>query len=499
MPEIANLLRQRLASGAAPWVWAEASHPDADTLTAYVEQLLPAFERAQILEHVAACSHCREVVALAMCLPEPDGLDTAGAVVIAPASPRRRFLSWSWNPRLGFAASFAILAVVASVVLIRPKKGPAPVEQAKSDIVAPASVPPASVAQATEAHPPALADSLTSRTGRMPAADSSALRATPRREAPTADRLASPSPGSATGAVARMPDLDNQFAGMTEAYNRTAPERRRDYMGNEILAANTAFSVSGQPSDVSVIEAPSSNQDLFQKSLSNAKVPILFRDLPPQNQDVKTGHMSATPGRVGLFIIGSLGRETKQLLHGRAMPPIPPNVTAFAAMGPASQLSPVKEKNQTAEIAAAPATAQKDASELDQSSAFIFNRRAKAEASAMKGDKRAEISSFSWKTDGGQLLKCVSTTACVEGYPGNEGIAFSVVKSHGSEIWAGGNDAALVHSPDGGITWDRITLGASAKGTITGIDARGPNIQVQSSSGQSWSSQDGGKSWALQE
>jgi len=494
--EFANLLRQRLASGATPWVRADASHPDADTLTAYVEQLLPAPEREQILEHVAACSHCREVVALAMSLSVQDGLDTAEAAVIAPATPRRRFFSWS--PRLGFAASLAVLAVVATVVLVRPKRVTAPVEQAKNDIT-PVTVPPASATQPADALPPAVADSVAANTGRSPAAGSSALRLSARREAPAADRFASASAVKAAGAVAPMAASNNHLPGITEAYDRVAPERRRDYINNDILATNTTFSVNGQPADVSVIAAPTSNQDLFQKSLSNAKVPIPFSDLPPPNQDVKTGHISASPSRFGQVFFSSLGRETRQLFHGRTSPPIPPSVLGFASMGvSASQLSPLKEKNQTAEVAAVPATAEKDASDLDQSSAFIFSR-ARAEASAMKADKRAESSPVSWKTAGGQLLKCGNATACVEGYPSHEGIAFSIVRSHGSEIWAGGNDAALVHSRDGGVTWDRITLGASAKGTITGIDARGSNVQVQSSSGQSWSSQDGGKSWTLQE
>jgi hypothetical protein len=396
----------------------------------------------------------------------------------------------------------AILAVAATVVLVMPKKTAAPVEQAKNNISAPGSVPPASVVPPADALAPASEDSLRARTSRIPAAGSSALRLSAPREAAIADRVATTSPIDSNSAVASMAAPPNHLPGITEAFDRVTPERRRDYLNNEIIAANTGFSVNGQPTDVSVIAAPSSNQDLFQKSLSNTKVPILFRDLPPQNQDVKTGHISASPGRFGWVIIGSigsLGRETRQVLHGRTSPPIPPNISGFAAMGPASQLSPLKEKNQTAEVAAAPATAQKDASELDQSAAFTFNSRARTEASAAKADKKAESSPISWKTDGRRLLKCGTATACVEGYPSNEGIAFSVVRWHGSEIWAGGNDAALVHSNDAGVTWDRITLGASAKGTITVIDARGPNIQVRSSSGQSWSSQDGGKSWTLQE
>ncbi len=40
-------------------------HPDAESLTAFAEQLLPAAERDQILMHMATCRRCREVVFLA--------------------------------------------------------------------------------------------------------------------------------------------------------------------------------------------------------------------------------------------------------------------------------------------------------------------------------------------------------------------------------------------------------------------------------------------------
>ena len=40
-------------------------HPDAESLNAFLEQALPAPERAQILGHIASCSRCRQVVFLA--------------------------------------------------------------------------------------------------------------------------------------------------------------------------------------------------------------------------------------------------------------------------------------------------------------------------------------------------------------------------------------------------------------------------------------------------
>ena len=40
-------------------------HPDAESLNAFAEQALGDRERGQIVEHLAVCSRCREVVFLA--------------------------------------------------------------------------------------------------------------------------------------------------------------------------------------------------------------------------------------------------------------------------------------------------------------------------------------------------------------------------------------------------------------------------------------------------
>jgi hypothetical protein len=41
-------------------------HPDADLLTAFAEQSLGESERGQVMEHLARCGDCRDVVALAL-------------------------------------------------------------------------------------------------------------------------------------------------------------------------------------------------------------------------------------------------------------------------------------------------------------------------------------------------------------------------------------------------------------------------------------------------
>jgi len=102
----------------------ERAHPDADLLTAFTEQRLSAPEREGMLEHLALCGDCREVIALA--LPAPDIVaapvanetEAARARAGAPAPHRRRF---AW-PSLPWAALAAGVAVAAAVLLVHPGK-----------------------------------------------------------------------------------------------------------------------------------------------------------------------------------------------------------------------------------------------------------------------------------------------------------------------------------------------------------------------------------------
>ena len=83
--------------------------------------------------------------------------------------------------------------------------------------------------------------------------------------------------------------------------------------------------------------------------------------------------------------------------------------------------------------------------------------------------------------------------------PLSDDVSFRAVVSVGPEVWAGGTHGALFHSPDGGAHWEQITVagdGAKLSGTIVNIDARGANlITITTSSGDKWSSSDGGRQW----
>src|SRR5437868_5506644 len=113
MENVPKLVRERLKT--AP----PTSHPDADLLAAFAEQSLKGYERAQILERLAACADCREVVSLA--LPPQE-----------VATPAIKKTTWPSFPMLRWVTAAALVVIVAGAVLLRePHKFAAPSAIAK--------------------------------------------------------------------------------------------------------------------------------------------------------------------------------------------------------------------------------------------------------------------------------------------------------------------------------------------------------------------------------
>ena len=104
-----------------------------------------------------------------------------------------------------------------------------------------------------------------------------------------------------------------------------------------------------------------------------------------------------------------------------------------------------------------------------------------------------------WRISSNRLVRPGEAGTWVEACPGSAALEITAFSVRGSDLWAGGGNGALLHSRDGGATCEQITLGASATGTITRIETHGAVLLVKSSTGQSWTSQDGGKTWKMEE
>jgi hypothetical protein len=108
-------------------------HPDADSLSAFTEGLLPEHERLQCLAHLAECGRCREVVFLAQ---EPP----AATAAPAPAPAWRRW--FAPIPVLGAAAAAALLVAAVSLYVHQTPAPPARHEIARVEPPPQVSAPP---------------------------------------------------------------------------------------------------------------------------------------------------------------------------------------------------------------------------------------------------------------------------------------------------------------------------------------------------------------------
>ncbi len=105
MEQLPKIVVQRLQATAKPEV-----HPDPDLLAAFAEKSLGEREHVTVLEHLALCGDCREIVALAQPQPEMELVAAASAATPAPVRS-----SWLRGPIFRWAALAACAAVVAGV------------------------------------------------------------------------------------------------------------------------------------------------------------------------------------------------------------------------------------------------------------------------------------------------------------------------------------------------------------------------------------------------
>jgi Photosynthesis system II assembly factor YCF48/Putative zinc-finger len=103
MTYLPKVLQQRMTNMDAP-----AVHPDSSLLTGFVERVLPPRMRVEVIDHLALCSECRWVVALAK---------SSAAEAVAPAQVVYGGHPWGWKA-LRWASGLATAAVVAGSLFV---------------------------------------------------------------------------------------------------------------------------------------------------------------------------------------------------------------------------------------------------------------------------------------------------------------------------------------------------------------------------------------------
>src|ERR1700684_3996216 len=102
MQNVPKLVRERLKA-ATP----TAFHPDANVLTAFAERTLGEDERGLVLDHLARCGDCRDILALALPASE-----IPGAPVRVPASGWLTWPALRWGLVAAGVVAIAALGIV---------------------------------------------------------------------------------------------------------------------------------------------------------------------------------------------------------------------------------------------------------------------------------------------------------------------------------------------------------------------------------------------------
>jgi hypothetical protein len=111
LPELPNIVSRKLAERE---LRPDASHPDADLLTAFAEQALPERERGAVLSHLADCASCRDIVILA----QPPGVEGSLVISSKPSRFGRSFPSWG----LGWGVLAASAALVVGFAMLHQRQ-----------------------------------------------------------------------------------------------------------------------------------------------------------------------------------------------------------------------------------------------------------------------------------------------------------------------------------------------------------------------------------------
>jgi hypothetical protein len=486
LSNVPKIVQERLRAAAPEKAWPEGvprAHPDPDLLAAFAEQALPPAEREGVLGHLALCADCREVVALSLPpneaaeSPRMEGLEEVAAVAPVPAGSSsareaKKEQSWFTWPRLTWAA-LAAGAIVASVLLLRPVKpeGPGmakvnqPVESKVAEKAAPSAPAPQNAAQ-----------------------PSSQPAAVPTNQLADRPFLGKESPAGST--VAPKPSANSE-ASSAERQVRAKQELPRDFFKKSGVARASGLAAGPQSAGHGLANAKPTHpeQDAFDRAdaLKDDKAMVTAK-----STGASTGAAAAPPSAIG-GLVGSVN-ETVEV---SAAPVIQTTeaapANAIAVNGPAMTAPAVTK--------AKPAL-QKEQVEVTSASVPVEQSAITASVSEMSlsGRNVAQLVALgtNWRVEGGALKRSLDNGGTWQELLGAKHRLICYA-ARGNEIWAGGKAGALFHSADGGANWTQFNPSADGRALsadVTRIEARSSTeIVLSTSSGESWTTLDGGKSW----
>jgi len=433
------------------------SHPDANLLTAFAEQALSDGEREDVMAHLARCSDCREVVALA--LPQIESLEVKGHAGAA----HRGWFSW---PVLRWGVVAAGIITVASVGVLELHSR----HHGETTLFA-TNVTHEQLTVAPKAAPSAPESSV-----QQTAISAETEVSQPAPVSGKKHSIAQPTvtPGSPATAGAIFPKSSSPAragsagAGIAGIGSGAEVAPGRAYMGGSgggrdpltMTTSGQSALGSSEPSGDQV-EAPVVGKAKAAPEGTDSFSPA---PSPPMHTDPSLMKGARAPR----WTISPAGTLQRSLDGGQSWQDVdvaantPARADAGANLQIAAEAAPVETKQTT-----------------------------KAQAAPMAKSKA------SYSPSAG-----VNSPAAPA--PASSSMIFrAVLASSIGEVWAGGSGAGLYHSVDGGNRWTRIVpyaAGVSPTGDIVSIRfSDSQNGTVTTSSAEVWATSDDGQTWRRQQ
>ncbi|HLW83599.1 MAG TPA: zf-HC2 domain-containing protein [Candidatus Sulfotelmatobacter sp.] len=474
MPELSNIVRERLKVQRPT-----SPHPDPDVLTAFTERALPEPERAVVMEHLARCLDCREILALA--LPATVAVETAHAPL-----PARK--GWFGAPALRWgvvAAGLAILVVTGILQYPRRQRLEAFIAARRSNAQAPEATT-VQTSRAEESARPVPSPQGSSASSAIAVPENAANSDTAKKERATVPGPANEAATRSAASELKSPQLTAALAPRALASGRRADgsalggPMRRSLQSSAPVAAPSAGSVEmSSASPLVATNGPDqSSKPQLQYEARNREPGVSsaidqsggqrsFLDVTVDKAKAPAPAL-AQPALAPRWAISATGGLLRSYDQGNSWASVDVNASLVAGNLVAGNVVGGNGPPPAAPETQKYPQASQDTSQLQSQT----QSKALSKSSAMSRQKAAAV---------------VSSPI------------FRALSAAGLEVWAGGSAGALYHSSDGGQQWMRVIPAASGimlAGDITGIAFPDSlHGQITTSAPELWITSDGGQTW----
>ena len=445
MERLPKIVQQRLQGPAKPGV-----HPDPDLLTAFAEKSLNDRERARLLQHLAECSDCREVLSLAM-----SEIQTP----LAPGPQRSSWLSW---PVLRWGALAACVVVVSAAVTLHYEH----------------QEPLRSVAEKVPAPPPdlRLEDNVAGQAGQKLAAN-----------------IAVPAPARSDRDFGAAAKLSKQREKGSETSTTSAPT---DMFGAHELAL-----------DQNKLDQSKRVQELSNNRLAGVGA-VGSADKPESPVPAAAPAPSAAGKTAGIEgqvqarndALDYSPRASSEMVTAEGAAAPTRQVAALTAERKAKDESRSNESQEEVQAVGGPVRATVLG---DRKTDTFSGVSAQAASTERAGRLRAVNHLPRWTLSAdGALQRSFDSGKTWQTIPVASNVVFRALAANDSDIWVGGAAGALYHSFDAGQHWTRVTPAAGGKSLTADIvsvefsDLR--HGKVVTVNRETWTTSDAGETWQYQ-